>query len=99
MEEEMAVDSVVEHVQRPTEAWVEGMISDEAPVDIEVGTTMAYPQFVPMQYPYSEERFYVRACYPEYYEKMKYLFRFKTGITITGTPGMYEGTMSIDDVS
>ena len=41
-----------------------------------------------MQYDYEGERFYVRACYPEYYEMVMRMFKSgMTGVTITGTPG------------
>ena len=51
---------------------------------------MAFPRFLPMQYDYNDARFYVRACYPEYYDKIKRWFASgtKSGVTITGTPGM-----------
>ena len=61
---------------------------ENAPVDTEEGTTMAFPKFVPLQYPYKGNRFYVRTCYREYYQHIKNRFLSgKTGVTISGTPG------------
>lgn len=58
--------------------------SDEA-----TSQTQTFPAELPQQYPYELEEYYVRECYPTYYElNMCELFKNdKDCVTITGAPG------------
>jgi hypothetical protein len=55
----------------------------------ERGSVRDFPTNLPMEYEYEGEMYYVRDCYPEYYELVMDLLEKekKKGVTITGTPG------------
>lgn len=50
---------------------------------------MEFPKVVPIQHAYTlGDRFYVRECYPRYYDMVsKHFIDGKKVVTITGSPG------------
>jgi hypothetical protein len=65
-------------------AETDGQTSAES---AEACTAKAFPKLMPMQNEYTVGKYYVRACYPEYYEVVVDLLRTKKGVVVTGTPG------------
>ncbi|KAE9350778.1 hypothetical protein PR003_g5209 [Phytophthora rubi] len=53
------------------------------------GETQRFPAFLPMQHPYEREKFFVRECYPIYYDLImdKLYTKDKRCVVITGAPG------------
>ncbi|EGZ11242.1 hypothetical protein PHYSODRAFT_261523 [Phytophthora sojae] len=52
--------------------------------------TLAFPRELPMQYEFEELRFYVRACYPHYYNLITRMLNSKRAkvVTVTDNPGI-----------
>jgi hypothetical protein len=96
--EERANSGMEERTGRTAE--LEGDLGDEGAVrepmakrakvkQQEGGSVREFPSILPMEYAYEGDTYYVRDCYPEYYELVMDLFdkERKQGVTITGTPG------------
>jgi hypothetical protein len=66
-------------------------------VEDEKGSVKAFPTQLPMEYDYHDTMYYVRDCYPEYYELVMHLLdkEKKQGVTITGTPGVMAAFYSV----
>ncbi|KAE9025350.1 hypothetical protein PR001_g12289 [Phytophthora rubi] len=64
--------------------------TEEKPEWDHSATTMTVPDLLPMQYLVRDPRFYVRDCYPLYYEMLRRLLKRDEleAATITGTPGI-----------
>lgn len=57
-----------------------------------------FPTFIPLQYSYKHDKYFVRECYEPYFELVmaKLSERHQEGVTISGTPGMSVGLLVCD---